>query len=98
MERKRSRLEVIRDILLVIRNKNGRIKPTQILYKSNLSHLMMKDYLGDLMGKGFVTVKNTPEGKRYSITEKANKYLAEYGTISNFMDSFGLSNPEQPQY
>lgn len=95
MEKKRNRLEVIRDILLVIRNKNGRIKPTQILYKSNLSHTMMKEYLGDLILRGLVKEAKNKEGRTYSITDKGNSYLSEYGTIVNFMDSFGLSEEQE---
>lgn len=94
MEKKRNKLEVIRDILLVIKNKNGKIKPTQILYKSNLSHIMMKDYLGDLISRGLVKESKTAAGRTYAITEKGDKYLSEYKTIVNFMDSFGLSEQE----
>jgi predicted transcriptional regulator len=94
MEKKRNRLEVIRDILLVIQSKNGRIKPTQILYKSNLSHFMMKDYLGDLIKQGLIKETSSSSGRTYAITEKGMKYLSEYRTISNFMESFGLSEPE----
>ena len=54
MEKKRNRLEIIRDILNVIKEKSGRIKPTHILYKSNLSHQMMKEYLEELMEKQFI--------------------------------------------
>ena len=91
MERKRNRLEVIRDILTVVRNKNGKIKPTQILYKSNLSHSMMKDYLDELLKKEFLLEIQTKTGRIYAITEKGNKFLMEYPTIVNFMQSFGLS-------
>lgn len=95
MEKKRNRLEVIRDILTVIRNKNGRIKPTQILYKSNLSHLMMKDYMAELLEKKFIIEIKSKDSRTYAITEKGNKFLAEYNTISNFMQSFGLANNAQ---
>jgi predicted transcriptional regulator len=94
MEKKRNKLEVIRDILLVIQSKNGRIKPTQILYKSNLSHFMMKDYLGGLIKQGLIKESHSKSGRTYSITEKGVKYLLEYRTISNFMESFGLSETE----
>ena len=90
MERKRNKLEVIRDILNVIRNKNGRIKPTHILYKSNLSHQMMKEYLGELMAKGFVEETTFKKNKAYSVTNKGISYLEEYNTIVNFTSSFGL--------
>ena len=94
MERKRNKLEVIRDILLVIRERNGRAKPTRILYKSNLSHIMMKEYLGDLISRGLVKENKNKEGRPYAITEKGDKYLSEYGTIVNFMESFGLNEEE----
>ena len=94
MERKRSRLEVIRDILIVIRDKNGRVKPTQILYKSNLSHAMMKEYLTDLIKKGLIKEMKTKDGRTYAITEKGNNYVEEYRTIVNFLDSFGLNEEE----
>ena len=95
MERKRNKLEVIRDMLLAISAKNGRIKPTQLLYKSNLSHVMMKDYIRDMVARGLVKEAKTKESRTYFITEKGSKYLSEYGTIVNFMESFGLSEPEE---
>ena len=90
MERKRNRLEIIRDILNVIRNKNGRIRPTHILYKSNLSHQMMTQYLNELKEKGFIREKKTKNSRTYFITNKGLKYLEQYNTILDFTSSFGL--------
>lgn len=91
MNKKRTRLEVIRDILSVIRERNGKIKPTHILYKSNLSHPMMEEYLGELIGKGFIVQQRTSAGgKTYGITQKGVEYLAKYRTIVEFNQSFGL--------
>lgn len=92
MEKKRNRLEIIRDILRVIQNKNGRIKPTHILYKSNLSHQMMSQYLSELIEKKFILEGKMNNGKTYFITEKGIKYLKEYDTIINFSSSFGLDS------
>lgn len=97
-EKKRNRLEVIRDILIVIRDKNGKAKPTHILYKSNLSHIMMKDYIKDLLSKEFIKESHTKEGRRYSITEKGIKYLQEYKTVINFVESFGLSPNSENEF
>lgn len=91
MNKKRSRLEIIKDILEVIRNRNGRIKPTHILYKSNLSYGMMEEYLDELIKKEFVKVNQTQKNKTYSITEKGNNYLSQYKLISEFTNSFGLN-------
>ena len=90
MERKRNRLEIIRDILTVIKNKSGRVKPTHILYKSNLSHIMMEQYMTDLKLKGLILEKKLPKGRTYEITDKGLNYLSEYGLIRNFTESFGL--------
>ena len=91
MERKRNRLEIIRDILLVIKDKHGKIKPTRILYKSNLSHVMMNEYLQELLEKGFIKEEKTKNSKTYSLTEKGLRYIDEYKMIINFLDSFGLN-------
>ncbi|MDP1695857.1 MAG: DUF4364 family protein [archaeon] len=90
MEKKRNRLEIIRDILKVIRDRNGRIKPTHILYKSNLSYQMMEDYLNELKEKEFITEIKGKKGKTYAITEKGMKYLDKYAIVSEFTESFGL--------
>lgn len=91
MERKRNRLEIIHDILGVIKEKQGKIKPTQILYKSNLSHIMMNEYLDELIEKQFIKEEKTKTGKTYLITEKGIRYLDEYKLVTNFIDSFGLN-------
>jgi predicted transcriptional regulator len=90
MAKKRNRLEIIRDILEVIRNKNGRIKPTHILYKSNLSYIMMEEYLEELREKGFITEEKNNDSKTYRITEKGLSYLEKYSLIAEFTNSFGL--------
>lgn len=90
MNKKRTRLEVIKDILEVIKSRNGRIKPTHILYKSNLSYVMMEDYLSELKEKGFITEIKKDGGKTYQITEKGQEYLKKYSLVSEFTESFGL--------
>ena len=90
MNKKRNRLEIIRDILEVIRNKSGKIKPTHILYKSNLSHAMMEEYLNELKEKEFISEKKTATSRTYLITEKGIRYLSQYSLVSDFTSSFGL--------
>lgn len=90
MDKKRSKFEIIKDILRVIQDKNGRVKPTHILYKSNLSHQMMTEYLQDLISKGFIIEGSMNGGKTYSLTPKGFQYLTEYHKIADFMNSFGL--------
>ena len=90
MAKKRDRLQIIHDILKAIHDKNNRIRPTHILYKSNLSHQMMEEYLKELIGKNFVTENISKEIKTYSLTQKGFDYLNKYKMIAEFTDSFGL--------
>ena len=89
MAKKRERLEVIKDILDSIRE-NRNIKPTRLLYSSNLSPQMFKDYVDELLGKGFVKVNEENGKKTFSLTKKGNNFLEEYRIIENFVKNFGL--------
>ena len=88
--KKRNRLEIIRDILRVIREKKGKIKPTHILYKSNLSHQMMDEYLHELISKGFIVENVEGKNRTYSISQKGMMFLEKYRIIVDFTESFGL--------
>jgi len=89
--KKRDRLKVIHDILHAIREKNGKIRPTHILYKSNLSSQMMDDYLTELISKDFIIEHKGKQGKTYSLTDKGFEYLSKYQLINDFVQSFGLT-------
>jgi predicted transcriptional regulator len=88
--KKRERLEVIKDILDTIR-KNREIKPTRLLYASNLSPQMFKEYINELIGKDFIKLEiSDNEKKTFSLTKKGNDFLQEYKVIENFVENFGL--------
>jgi predicted transcriptional regulator len=89
-KKKRERLEVIRDILKSIQT-NRNIKPTRLLYASNLSPQMFKDYINELIEKKFMQVDiDKNEKKTFSLTKKGYDFLQEYRKIENFVDNFGL--------
>ena len=91
MSKKRERLEIIYDILRAIRDKGKDAKPTHILYKSNLSHDMLKDYLKELLDKDFITEETDKKNRtRYNLKEKGFNYLKEYAVIKSFTESYGL--------
>ena len=90
MKLKREKLQVIHDILKAVQEKNGTIKPTHIMYKANLSHQMLDDYLHDLLDKGFLLEMAKAKGKTYSLTEKGFEFLNSYSMITEFMKRFGL--------
>ncbi len=96
MAARRSRLELVFDILLSIQNKGGKIKPTHLMYKSNLSHKLLNSYLDELIEKGLVHVEEEFVKKRDGplktvvITEKGLGFLAEFRRMREFTDAFGL--------
>jgi predicted transcriptional regulator len=91
MIRKRERLEIIHDILVAIKDKRETAKPTHILYKSNLSHQMLTEYMNELIGKEFIAEKVSKDGKKtYSLKQKGFDYLKDYESIRSFMESYGL--------
>lgn len=91
MTERRSQLEIVFDILKAIQDKGGKIKPTHLLYKSNLSHKRMKGYVDDLQAKGFMTATVTDdERSMYTITDKGLNFLQEYRKVKEFTDAFGL--------
>ena len=77
-------------MLKSIQDKRGEIKPTHLLYKSNLSYKNLILYVGQLIQNGMVEEKEGKAGKIYVLTEKGIKYLVEYQQIRKFSDSFGL--------
>lgn len=90
MTKKRERLEVIRDILRAIQ-KTRTIKPTRLLYSSNLSPQMFKEYINELIEKKFIQFEITEDEKKiFSLTKKGYDFLQEYKVIENFVNNFGL--------
>ncbi|MBU0627885.1 MAG: hypothetical protein KKC75_01740 [Nanoarchaeota archaeon] len=90
MNERRTKIEIINDILKAIYEKGGRIKPTHLLYKSNLSYKKMLEYLSELIQKEMVKEDVFKGKKGYAITDKGIHYIQEFKKIKEFSDSFGL--------
>ena len=89
--RKRDRLEVIFDILRIIRDKQNSIKPTPLLRYSNLSSSSFSEYYGELIAKGLIKEITDKSGRKYiTLTDKGFKYLEKYKLILGFIDEFEL--------
>ncbi len=88
--KRRGKLEIIHDMLRSIQLKGGKIKPTHLLYKSNLSHSKMKEYLEELMLKEMIGEVEEKGKKMFTLTDKGHEFLGEFERIREFSDSFGL--------
>lgn len=87
---KRTKLDIIHDMLNAIQEKGGTIKPTHLLYKSNLSHQRMKTYLEELKEKNMVEEKEIKKKTMYAITEEGRKFLQDFKQMKEFTEAFGL--------
>lgn len=88
---KRDRLEVIKDILQVIKSNKNQIKPTPLLRFSNLSSQRFNEYIPELVEKEFIKEKTDKKKRKfYSLTEKGQRYLEKYNVITGFIEDFDL--------
>jgi predicted transcriptional regulator len=90
MQRKRSRLDIVYDMLLTMSNKGGRIKPTHLMYKANLSHTQMKLYLDELIAKSLVEEEEKDERKILVLTQKGFAFIQKFNQMKEFEKTFGL--------
>jgi len=87
---RRGRIDIIYDILKSIQDKGGKIKPTHLLYKSNLSHKRLKLYLDELKAKNLVEEVKVKGKTMISITDQGLEFFKNYKSIKEFTEAFGL--------
>jgi predicted transcriptional regulator len=87
---KRAKLEVMKDILKIIKDNKNMIKPTPLLRKSGLSSVGFKEYYTELLGGKFINEITEKNEKFITVAEKGFKFLERYRTIVDFIDEFEL--------
>lgn len=94
MGKRRSKIDIVYDILSAIQNKGGVIKPTHLLYKANLSYNLLNQYLKELSNKGLVVEESDNDKKNpkrvIRLTDKGFEFLKQYNVMKEFQESFGL--------
>jgi predicted transcriptional regulator len=83
-------MEIISDMLAMVQERGGSIKPTHLMYKANLSHSQMKTYLEELMKQNLVKKEELKVGMRITITKPGREFLLKYNQIRAFEKTFGL--------
>jgi predicted transcriptional regulator len=89
MKLKRNRLEVIRDLLVILRE-NKKVRITHLIYKANLSNNSIKSYLEELIKNGFIVEKVEDKNRFFEITLKGNEFIQEFNKMKIFSESYGL--------
>lgn len=90
MTERRTKMDIIFDMLQAIQDKGGTILPTHLLYKSNLSHGRLKQYVNELKGKALVSEGEKKGKKVFVLTDQGAQFLANYRQLREFTDAFGL--------
>lgn len=90
MQGKRTKIDIIEDMLVSIINKGGTIKPMHLMYKSNLSHGQMHIYLDELVSKEFVKKVDRNQREYISITDKGCGFVQKLKEMKEFEKAFGL--------
>jgi predicted transcriptional regulator len=79
MNRRRSNIEIIADMLRVGENGAGK---TEIMYTANMSYAQIQKYLGFLLSHGFISkVTLGNPSVSYQVTEKGGELLRNIDSI-----------------
>ena len=90
MAGKRTRIDIIGDMLASILERGGKIKPTHLMYKSNLAHGQMVSYLDELVEKNFIKKMKKGNSEYIIITDKGCELVQKLREIKEFENAFGL--------
>lgn len=90
MPKKRDRMDIIEDMLSAIQDKKGEIKPTHLMYKSNLSHGQMQSYLEELVSKELIKKITRKNYDYIIITDRGHEFINKLREMKEFEESFGL--------
>ena len=90
MNQRRNKLDIVNDMLTSISEKGGKIKPTHLMYKANLSHKLLNQYLDELVSNELIKEVNEEKNKYLVLTGKGVDFLNQFRKMKEFQKSFGL--------
>jgi predicted transcriptional regulator len=91
MAKKRNRLEIIYEMLKIVREHHNSIRPTPLLRYTNISSQSFSEYYREMREKGFVREEPDKNGRKFvSLTDKGFQFLDKYSMIRGFIKEFEL--------
>jgi predicted transcriptional regulator len=89
MNPRRTKMQIYVDILTNIQRSGG-MRKTHIVYKSNLTHVRLKEYMDYLLSKELVSEDRRQIGTVITITKKGVKFLSDISKLRKLSDAFGV--------
>jgi predicted transcriptional regulator len=90
MNARRTKMQIYIEILRNLQKSGGSMRKTHIVYKANLTHMRLKDYLDFLMSKEFIEEEVKGRETTFTITQKGVKFLADINKLRKLSDAFGM--------
>jgi predicted transcriptional regulator len=87
---RRSELEIKMDVLRIIGS--GIDRPTQVMYKANLSWIALQSTLKSLLERGFLREEELGNRKRYELTQRGFDILSSFQKV---LEAMGKLPPVQ---
>ncbi|OYT49260.1 hypothetical protein B6U79_02200 [Candidatus Bathyarchaeota archaeon ex4484_231] len=92
---RRSRFEIYIDILNAVRE--GRQKPTRIMYRANLTWTRLKKHLEFLIEQDFLVEKKINGSSRYFLTVRGKEVLEYHRRVEMELHQLGKTAPAEPR-
>jgi len=83
---RRSELEIKMDVLRVV--SSGIDRPTQIMYKANLSWIALQTNLKSLVTSSLLREEDLGNRKRYELTQRGYEILGTFQKVAEAMGAF----------
>ena len=83
-------MQIYIDILKNLQREKGSMRKTHIVYKANLTHMRLKEYLDFLISKEFIQEETHGRETFFVITQKGSKFLADINKLRKLSDAFGV--------
>jgi len=90
MIERRTKADILFDILRIVQQNDGKAKTTKILYGANLSYSRLKQHVNYLIENGFLQ-KVQKEATYFVITDKGLLFINEFRKVKRFSEAFGIS-------
>lgn len=90
MGKKRDKLDITIDILDSLIKRDGVLKKTRLLYRANLSHTLLNEFLDALEKEQCLVVNKKGSNIFVEMTEKGYKKFAELEKLKKLKSNFDL--------